>query len=87
MVFGKSHGIDKAVAIEKLNKLKIPARPFFYPLSSLPAYDQQEVYEGKNEFAYDISSRGINLPGAFNLTDDHLKYVCDGVKKLISKEI
>ncbi|MES2767725.1 MAG: DegT/DnrJ/EryC1/StrS family aminotransferase [Bdellovibrionota bacterium] len=87
LVFGKSHDISKEIALEKLNAIKIPARPFFYPLSSLPAYDQQSAYETKNKIAYDISSRGINLPGAFNLTDDQIDYVCDGIKKLVDKKL
>lgn len=87
LVFGKSHDISKEIALEKLNAIKIPARPFFYPLSSLPAYDQQSFYEKKNSTAYDISSRGINLPGALNLTDDQIDYVCEGIKKLVDKKL
>ena len=39
----------------------VPARPFFYPLSSLPAYPGAEAkYREKNPRAYDISSSAIN---------------------------
>jgi perosamine synthetase len=84
LVFGKSHKITKAEAIARLGELGVPARPFFYPLSSLPAYGNQEAtYAPLNPNAYDISNRGINLPGAFNLTVDQIDQVCDGIKRML----
>lgn len=84
LVFGKSHKISKLQAMEKLQKLNIPARPFFYPLSSLPAYPGlQKIYESKNPVTYDISSRGINLPGALNLDQEQIDYICKCVKQLL----
>ncbi len=84
LVFGKSHKLNKIDVIKKLEKMDIPARPFFYPLSSLPAYPMaRSKYEPMNSVAYDISSRGINLPGSAILTDEQIDHVCNGVKKLI----
>jgi perosamine synthetase len=85
VVFGKSHNLTKHDAIEKLAKLGLPARPFFYPLSSLPAYpDYKEKYESLNPVAYDISLRGINLPGAANLTEEQIDRICDGIKVILN---
>ena len=84
MLMGKSHHIDKMTFIEKMAELDIPIRPFFYPLSSLPAYPgQQEKYEKQNVIAYDICNRGVNLPGAANLTDEQIEKVCDGIIKVL----
>ncbi|MFH1305308.1 MAG: aminotransferase class I/II-fold pyridoxal phosphate-dependent enzyme, partial [Candidatus Omnitrophota bacterium] len=84
LVFGRSHDMTKQKAIEKLAKLQIPARPFFYPLSSLPAYPAcREVYEPQNVVAYDISERGINLPGAANLTEEQIDRICDGIRSVL----
>jgi len=70
LLIGKSHHLTKLEAIDELEKLGIPSRPFFYPLSSLPAYpNQQKKYQTLNPVAYDICERGINLPTAGNLTD------------------
>lgn len=82
LVFGKTHNINKEQAMSRLEKLGVPSRPFFYPLSSLPAYNS---IGSTNEIAYDISSRGINLPGAANLKKKHLKFVCDGVRTLLGR--
>ena len=85
LVFGKSYNIKKLEAIKKLAEMNIPARPFFYPLSSLPAYPMARVkYENMNPVAYDISSRGINLPGSAILTEDQIDWICEGIKKLVN---
>jgi perosamine synthetase len=86
LVFGKSHNMSKLDAMAKLTEIGIPSRPFFYPLSSLPAYPgYEERYRPLNPQAYDISARGINLPGALNLTEDQIDAVCDGIKKVIGQ--
>lgn len=84
LIFGKSHRMSREDALQELPKLGVPTRPFFYPLSSLPAYPGRSA-EGKekNPVAYDVSSRGINLPCALNLTEDDLNTVAAGIKKLL----
>ncbi len=84
LVFGKSHRLEKGRAIEELAKLGVPARPFFYPLSSLPAFPGLlDKYSQRNKNAYDISARGINLPGAMNLEEEQLVFICEGIKKIL----
>ena len=85
MVVGKGYNMDKHDLIQALEKKGIPARPFFYPLSSLPAYGEREVYESKNTVAYDISQRGINLPCAASVTPAQIKLVCDGIKGVLGR--
>lgn len=84
LLIGKSHNMNKLEAMEKLKALDLPTRPFFYPLSSLPAYPGMEsVYRPRNPHAYDICSRGINLPGALIMTEEQIDFVCDGLKKVL----
>jgi perosamine synthetase len=84
LVFGKSHDMTKLKAIDELQKLGLPARPFFYPLSSLPAYEGAEsVYRSRNPIAYDISVRGINLPGALIMTEEQIEKVANGVRSIL----
>jgi len=88
VVFGKRHKMTKVNAMKQLKELGIPSRPFFYPLSSLPAYpDQERRFRPRNPRAYDISARGINLPGALNLTGDQIEAVCNGIKTILRKEL
>lgn len=86
LVFGKKHRLTKKAAMQKLADINVPSRPFFYPLTSLPAYEQYtEQYKGKNPVAYDVSDRGINLPGALNLTEEQINFVCEGIKKIVKQ--
>ncbi|MBP1157792.1 MULTISPECIES: DegT/DnrJ/EryC1/StrS family aminotransferase [unclassified Paenibacillus] len=76
-------GIKKEALIEKLAEDYIDCRPFFYPLSMLPAYeDLSTVQKAKddNNIAYAISPYGINLPSALNLSRAQVKYVCEKLK-------
>ena len=84
LVFGKSHGLTKQDAMERLQRLGLPVRPFFYPLSCIPAYRGMEaIYRSRNPLAYDISDRGINLPCAFILTEELIREYCDGLRSIV----
>lgn len=84
MVLGNCYNMDKHTFIKKLEELGVPIRPFFYPLSSIPAY--KDDYEGndiKNKNSYSISKRGVNLPGGANLSYNDLEFICKNIKKIL----
>lgn len=84
LVFGRSHEMTRPEAMAALERLGLPSRPFFYPLSSLPAYPGGEAqYRPRNPRAYDISNRGINLPCAFNLTEAQIDAMCEGIRTIL----
>lgn len=85
MLLGKEYNINKNQFIDKMKHFGLDIRPFFYPLSSMDCYDykQQHHYMDKNKNAYDISSRGVNLPGALNLTEEKMQFVCSKVLKIL----
>ncbi len=84
LVFDEKYNLLTDDIIKYLLSKGVPARPFFYPLSSLPAYGDNEVFMRKvNPNAYNISKRGINLPGAMNLDEDQIKYIASQVKNLL----
>lgn len=86
LLIGKSYGMSKLQAMDKLKALGLPTRPFFYPLSSLPAYAGcEDVYRARNPRAYDICARGINLPGALVMTEAQIDAVCDGVRTILRR--
>lgn len=79
--------LAKEEAIDHFSKLEIQTRPFFYPLSSLPAFDPITTWEKnrfpkKNPVAYDLSRRGINLPAPTNITLNEIDRICEEIKKL-----
>ncbi len=87
IVFGKSYkfSIDKLKS--DLKKIDLPSRNFFYPLSSLPAFNQKKKFIKLNPMAYSISSRGINLPSALNLEKSQIEHYCKKLKKILSNYI
>ncbi len=83
MVIDKKYKITKQEFIEKMNSFNVPVRPFFYPLSSIPAFNMKDTYQEKNKVSYDVSSRGVNLPGAPNLTDESIIFICSKIKEVL----
>lgn len=79
VVFDKKYNIHKEKLLRELEKYGIQARPFFYPLSSLPAIH----CKADTPVAFDVSSRAINLPCGFNVTEKKVNYICDSLSKLL----
>jgi perosamine synthetase len=76
----------KEPLMELLDKRGIDCRPFFYPLSSLPAYEHlEEAKRGRrrNQVSYRLSPYGLNLPSALNLTQEQVTHVCIILKDIV----
>lgn len=87
LVIGRSYGMHKERIIEEMEKLGFEGRPFFYPLSSLPAYDgPSEKMQASNPVAYDLSQRAICLPAAFRTTDEQLLAYCNAIRTVLGKK-
>ena len=85
-VFDPRLGLEKEEVGAALSARGIDTRPFFYPLSSLPAYaglPQAREAASWNREAYDVSRRAINLPSALNLTRDQVAYVCAELRRVL----
>lgn len=80
-------GVSKSDLMDKMSQSGIDCRPFFHPLSSLPAYEslpQAMAGRSRNSNAYAISPYGINLPSGFNMTQQQVTYVCNQLKKTVT---
>ena len=67
-----------------LKKENIDTRPFFHPLSSLPAYKNSSTIElamTRNYHSYQISQHGINLPSGMNIDRSKVTYICEKIKE------
>ena len=88
VVLDESFGLDKAAVIAALAERNIDCRPFFYPLSAIPAYESvanAARAREENKTAYSISSRGLNLPSGLNMTEDKVNYVCDSLLEVLDE--
>ena len=73
----------------QLKERGIATRPFFHPLSSLPAYVSYATAKDaacRNGCAYAIAPQGINLPSGFNMDPERVHYVCAQIKALIGSQ-
>jgi perosamine synthetase len=80
-------GIDKHQLMDSLKEEYIDTRPFFHPLSSLPAYENShsaKLARERNHHSYHIAKYGINLPSGMNLTQEKVTYVCEKIKKILT---
>lgn len=72
-------GLNKTQLMERLSERGIDTRPFFHPLSSIPAYEDSEqahIARQRNKVAYAISPYAVNLPSALSLGREKINAVC-----------
>ena len=81
-VFDTKIGFDRDAFFTKCKEQGIDSRPFFFPLSSLPMFEEKK----ENGVAYDIYKRAINLPSFHDIELDQVKEVVNTIKKMIINE-
>ena len=80
-------GVDKTRAMQFLGERGIDSRPFFHPLSALPAYENlpsAQAARERNFVARDLGARGVNLPSALCLTRENVQTVGAALRELVA---
>ncbi len=88
VVLAEELNVTTPVLMERLAAMRIDSRPFFHPLSSLPAYAGLASVEGareRNPVAYRLAPRGINLPSGYNMDEGRVDRVCRALRTAIDK--
>ncbi|MHA2246038.1 MAG: GNAT family N-acetyltransferase [Candidatus Hodarchaeales archaeon] len=86
-ILDKKFGFTKEKMINEFQKFYVDLRPFFYPISSMPAYAQyckDKNMEKLNPNSYEISPYGICLPSAMTVTESEADFVCTKMKEILS---
>jgi perosamine synthetase len=81
-------GLPKEAVVPALRTRQIDARPFFYPLSVIPAFrntPEAARARDRNKVAQRLSPYGINLPSALNLDKASVRTVCSELREIIEK--
>ncbi len=81
--------LDKDSIIELMSGQHIDCRPFFRPLSSLPAYGdlpQAQLARRRNQVSYEISPYGINLPSSMSISTEQVSYVCNVLEQILHSQ-
>ncbi len=85
----RGFGLDKDSLAELMSAKQIDCRPFFRPLSSLPAYrdmPQAQQARERNQTSYEISPYGINLPSSMTISTEQVSYVCDVLGQILHSQ-
>jgi perosamine synthetase len=88
VILDQKFDMKKDRLMELMSERGIDCRPFFHPLSSLPAYEKLERAQQarqRNFASYRISPYGLNLPSGLNVTEEKVKYVCATLKQILQK--
>jgi len=73
VVFGNSYNIDRDKLIEEMNRQGIAVRPFFYPVSMFPMYENTT----ENQVSWSLYNRAINLPSYYDLSKNDIHYIIE----------
>lgn len=86
-ILDPSYGLPKERLMQCLAERHIASRPFFFPLSSIPAYEgyaEARKARDRNMVGYRLSPYGVNLPSGFNLDEPQVDYVCRSLKAIMA---
>lgn len=87
-VWDEDVGLDKTVVMAELDARGIDTRPFFHPLSSLPAFrdsaDRARA-QAENRVSYAVSPRAINLPSGSGVGEAEVAYVAEQLRDVLER--
>tara|TARA_X000000950_G_scaffold289382_2_gene412624 strand:+ start:17110 stop:18261 length:1152 start_codon:yes stop_codon:yes gene_type:complete len=83
----------KITTVEKIKKELIKnnffPRPFFYPLTSIPAFKKidknYKKYKVKNPIAYKTQKKGLVLPSSYLVKENQIKKICKIIVKFLNE--
>jgi len=90
VIIGEKLDWPKLKLMGALAEKNIDTRPFFSPLSSIPAYknsNQAKIAQKHNLNAYRISRQAVNLPSALILEEKDIEYVCHNLKQILKRKM
>lgn len=90
VILDPKFALPKELLMEKMSERNIDCRPFFHPLSSIPAYrdtEQARQARARNVVSYRLTPYGINLPSALNMTEEKVGIVCAALKDILRDSI
>lgn len=78
LVTDLNSGLTRDLIMKEFESRGIPSRPFFYPLTRLPAFTDYITQKNNNQKnALNLSEHGVCLPSALNLESHQIKKVVD----------
>jgi perosamine synthetase len=88
IVVDETTGVVATALADELDRAGIDSRPFFHPLSSLPAYAAvpgAAEARARNVVAARLGTFGLNLPSALRIDEADVARVCDVVETTLDR--
>lgn len=88
ILFDKSIQVNKFELVDNFMKQGVSTRPFFSPLSSIPATSKMTDTKRARQFnnvAYDICENGLNLPSAYSVQLKDVQKVKGIINRILFK--
>jgi perosamine synthetase len=88
VVLDAALGIGKVDLMAAMSRRDVDCRPFFHPLSSLPAYADRPhaaACAAENPVSYSLAPRAVNLPSGFDLDEERVALVCRRLREAIAE--
>ncbi len=86
LILDASLQMDKEQFIALMSEKNVDCRPFFYPLSAMPAFEKCSDLSAackRNRNAYRLSPLGVNLPSAMVMTEEQAETVCQCICEIL----
>jgi perosamine synthetase len=86
-IVDKKYNLTKEDFLRKFQEKNIDCRPFFYPISSMPAYKDyvgDKNMKTINPVSYKISPYGISFPSAAILKEEDVDLVCNMFQEFLN---
>jgi perosamine synthetase len=80
------YGLTKSRLMERFEEQGMAVRPFFHPLSSLPAYASSPWAaraRQENRVSYAISPYGLNLPSSLQIRPEQIESVAQTLRRVL----
>ena len=89
VIVDEMYKLKKEDLLRLFSEINIDCRPFFYPASSMPAYENFSYnnYNKKNNNSYALSEYGISLPSSANLNENDIEYISNKFINILQNNI
>jgi perosamine synthetase len=84
----EDYGLDKFAIMEGLQRHRIDSRPFFSPLSTIPAYENRKESARAlpaSPKGHSIARRGVNLPSGYHMDQAKIDRVVGALETILRR--
>jgi perosamine synthetase len=81
LILSEGAPVTREELMKKLKEANVDSRPFFYPMSVFPMFQQADT-----PVAAKVSKGGINLPSGHNLTREQVSFACEVIRHHLGAE-